>query len=99
MGFMRSALLGAIRRVGEKGLEVAHESGQCHPATVHLPLSALPLRAGKAAAGALVLGPHMLCTCHCLAQPGTPANWANLGCALRWAGLGGKGQQLQDQCE
>lgn len=85
MGFMRpEALLGATGRVGEKGLEVAHENGQCHPVIVHCPLSSLPLRAAKAAAGALVFGPHALCTCHRLAQPGTPANWANLGFALRW---------------
>lgn len=45
-------------------------------------LSALPLRAAKAAAGALVSGPCVLCTCHSLAQPGMPANWTNLGCAL-----------------
>lgn len=68
MGFVRpEALLGATGRVGEKGLEVAHENGQCHPAIVHYLLSSLPLRAAKAAAGALVLGPHVLCTCHSLA--------------------------------
>lgn len=85
MGFVRpEALLGATGRVGEKGLAVAHENRQCHPATVHCPLSSRPRRAAKAAAGAPVLGPHALCTCHSLAQPGTPANWANLGFALRW---------------
>lgn len=66
---------------------------------VHYLLSPLLLRAAKAAAGALVSGPHALCTCHSLAQPETPANWANQGCACRWTELGGKGQQLQGQCE
>lgn len=54
-------------------------------AVVHCPLSALSLRAVKAAAGALVSGPHVFCTCYSVAEPGTPANCVNLGCALRWA--------------
>lgn len=36
MGSVRlAALLGATWRVGEEGLEVAHENGQCRPAIVH----------------------------------------------------------------
>lgn len=53
----------------------------------------------RAAAGALVSGPHELCTCQSLVQPGTPANWADLGCTLSWAELGSLGQELQGQCK
>lgn len=59
--------------------------GRWVKAIVHCPLSALSLRAVKAAAGALVSGPHVFCTCYSVAEPGTPANCVNLGCALRWA--------------
>lgn len=41
----------------------------------------------------------MLCTCHSVAQPGTPANWANLGFTLKWADPGSEGQQLQGEGE
>lgn len=84
---------------GQEGARCGRRDWTSHSSIVHYLLSPLPLRAVKAAAGALVSGCHALCTCHGLAQPETPANWANLGCACRWAELGGKGQQLQGQCE
>lgn len=61
-------------RVGEKGLEVAHQDGQRHPAVVHHPLPVLLLKVVRAAAGGLVSGPNELCTYQSLAQAEIPAN-------------------------
>ncbi|KAF6088358.1 hypothetical protein HJG60_008205 [Phyllostomus discolor] len=99
MGSVRSAaLLDATCRVGEEGLEVAHENGQCHPAIVHHPLYSAS-QSCKGSSRSPGLRPP--CALH-LSQLGPARDASQLdqpGLCPHWAELGGGGQKLQGQCE